>query len=1171
MGEGARVGQWGDLIAVRSRFQRSVHIERDAEVDGWLDGYLVTPLVRETIRRIGEGLFGPHPARAWSLTGPYGSGKSAFALFLTRVLAVPHDKGCARELLNSADPESLGALVSPSRLRRDTGLLTVVATAERRPIDSILLEALFRSLTQLRAGQRGPKPKILAEVEAAVERTRKGLGIGAREVVSLFERAATAVNSLRSSERGLLIVLDEAGKALEFAAMSPARGDIHLLQELAEAANRSGDAPIVFVALLHQSFDSYAGRLGAAQRNEWAKVQGRFEDVAFQEASDQLLRLIGAALDSKRVPDAAVVAAKKLSDSVRKAAARPVARDLLVDALPLHPTTSLILGPVFRSRFCQNERSLFAFLATSEPHGFSDFLKTKGPGDGFYTVDRLYDYFRSSFGERLFGHHGRHWAQIESALRRLPPGAGDVETRLIKAIGMLGLFGEAAGLASSEAVLAASVYATSKDVRAALDRLHKASIIIYRRFKDSFQLFEGSDIDIDALIHQAQARLDPMSPFVERLSRVARPSPIVARKHLFDTGTLRYFDVRYADGVPTVIPEDDVRSGGDGAIVVAFARTRVEVDEANKQLVQPMAWVAHTAATPPVVVVVPTDPDVVRDLAFEMAAIEDVQASTPGILDDEIARRELLGRKLDVEVRLRGALSRLLSGEAEAKWFYRGRRLRVDSSRDLARMVSELCDEVYSKAPTVFNELLNRKSLSSAAAAARRTLLELMVTKAAEERLGIEGFPPELSMYRSFLQTHGFHAKVDGRWVFKNPKNAKIGSIQPVFDALVSALGETDRRLSISKIYERLQRPPYGMKDGVLPVLVLAALLHLESEIALYEDDVFVPLLNGPVIERLLRNPERFELQRFEIAGGRAMLFERLMKPGSDERGKPGKLLPLVRQLVRQVQGIPDYSRNTHAISSCAQAVREALLRAREPGPLVFRDLPRACGAEPLGSDSASSMIVDDVYQKLRGALREIQSAYPNLLRTIEKTVQEAFSLPSDFDTARQELASRGRRLLAAAADTQLKAFLVRATDEVLDRDAWIVSVGTLVAGRPPESWHDADAEQMRLTLRAISRKFAALEAVVVHDADGADAGQATLLRLSVIQPGQPEASRIVPVRGEDVQAIELLKDHILTTFMARSADLSRETCLAALTLAAREVVVGLNREMDQEEKEIEQ
>ena len=46
----------------------------------------------------------------------------------------------------------------------------------------------------------------------------------------------------------------------------------------------------------------------------------------------------------------------------------------LAGCFPLHPLTALTAGPLFR-QLAQNERSLFAFLVSSETNGFQDFLR----------------------------------------------------------------------------------------------------------------------------------------------------------------------------------------------------------------------------------------------------------------------------------------------------------------------------------------------------------------------------------------------------------------------------------------------------------------------------------------------------------------------------------------------------------------------------------------------------------------------------------------------------------------------------------------------------------------------------------------------------------------------------------------------------------------------------
>ena len=70
-----------EIFQVKGRFRRSVHLERDFYTENALDGYVLTATARETLSRVVSTLENETASKAWSLTGPYGSGKSAFALF----------------------------------------------------------------------------------------------------------------------------------------------------------------------------------------------------------------------------------------------------------------------------------------------------------------------------------------------------------------------------------------------------------------------------------------------------------------------------------------------------------------------------------------------------------------------------------------------------------------------------------------------------------------------------------------------------------------------------------------------------------------------------------------------------------------------------------------------------------------------------------------------------------------------------------------------------------------------------------------------------------------------------------------------------------------------------------------------------------------------------------
>src|SRR4029078_4203223 len=84
----------------------------------------------------------------------------------------------------------------------------------------------------------------------------------------------------------------------EYEARHRGATDIFLLQALAEHSVRKETVPLVLVVLLHQAIELYAQSLGEQLKNEWKKVQGRFETFPFLESTEQTLRVMKAAISA---------------------------------------------------------------------------------------------------------------------------------------------------------------------------------------------------------------------------------------------------------------------------------------------------------------------------------------------------------------------------------------------------------------------------------------------------------------------------------------------------------------------------------------------------------------------------------------------------------------------------------------------------------------------------------------------------------------------------------------------------------------------------------------------------------------------------------------------------------------------------------------------------------
>ena len=81
-----KVNDMDNLIQLDTHYTRSINLERDADSSDVLKAYIPTSRAIQTLDKITETFNKKSIPRAWSLVGPYGSGKSSFAVFLSHLL-----------------------------------------------------------------------------------------------------------------------------------------------------------------------------------------------------------------------------------------------------------------------------------------------------------------------------------------------------------------------------------------------------------------------------------------------------------------------------------------------------------------------------------------------------------------------------------------------------------------------------------------------------------------------------------------------------------------------------------------------------------------------------------------------------------------------------------------------------------------------------------------------------------------------------------------------------------------------------------------------------------------------------------------------------------------------------------------------------------------------------
>ncbi len=191
------------------------------------------------------------------------------------------------------------------------------------------------------------------------------------------------------------------------------------------------------------------------------------------------------------------------------------------------------------------------------------------PHGRLYCLHDLYDYLLGSIGEALYVQaHGKRWAEIETVLARLPQ-ATALDIALVKTVGLLSAMGQWRDLLATDKILRFSLHdVPPRDIRRALHDLTGKRAVIYCRYNQSFGLWEGSDVDLDELVRAARGRVDPTTPTAALAARFVTPRPLVAKRHSFTTGSLRYFEVRFVGPGEFAGIVEQPRASGDGQVLI---------------------------------------------------------------------------------------------------------------------------------------------------------------------------------------------------------------------------------------------------------------------------------------------------------------------------------------------------------------------------------------------------------------------------------------------------------------------------------------------------------------------------------------------------------------------------------------------------------------------------
>ena len=1028
-----------EKVKVSSRFQRSIRIDSDIGNQEFIKSYVCPQSTVEVLLNMANGYVHSGEA-AFTWTGPYGSGKSSLVVALNALIG--KDPNLKNIIGKSFDQVDLKTIQKSFNVNANKGWDFLPIVGFKGDFETTLRDQIS-DIYKLTAKQKK------------------------KETIDLVEDLA------RNKDCGLFIIVDEMGKFLEAAAEGLC--DVYFFQQLAEKASRS-NGKILFLGILHQSFTEYGRRLTRNYRDEWSKIQGRFVDLPLNVVGEELIDLVSKAIHSSQKP--------KIVDPVCKEIAlhisnwRPVSVDTLAYSLtqcwPLHPVTAALLGPISKRRFGQNQRSVFGFLNSSEPFGFQVFLKnTEASTKKVFTPDILWDYLQYNLEPSIMASpDGHRWSIAVDALARTEAFGADKETlSIVKSIALMNLFHERSGLVPEQNLLFQCIPGiTKKRLNEVLMQLETWSILLYKKHKKSYSLYEGSDFDIDAAIEEAYDQVPQLD--YDLLRKAAGFQPIVAKKHYHNTGALRWMDF---DLVPSEQAFSRAKNykpsnGAMGLFMILLGNEGEQVQEletlCTKATKAQKKW--------PIICSIAKNYFLIRSHAKELQALEWIKNYDPSLGGDTVGRREVDSRLSTMRNQLCEYLQQTLSN---ATWFVYGKKTSSFDFQKLHQLASIKAEELYFNSPRIQSELTNRIKPSSNSNAALKILLKAMVENLGYERLRIEGYPAEGGLYDILISNTGIY---DGH-SFVAPNGEKDHcNISPLWEAADNHFEKNShRQVSLLELYEIWTAPPYGVKNGLLPFFAVAYILTKINDYAAYLEGVYRPSVDDLFIDVLMKSPADIALRPMKFSDvGQKILAGVCSTINEIDSGKPkltetSEPLEIARRLVTLVVDLPPWALRTRKLSKNSIRFRELIKTANDPNKILFDDLPELFSEY---QDNLNKGDVQPIIDEIERSILELYYVYPKLIKEMEHVLLEELQAINENIICFEDLNARAKNIMHISGDFKLNAFaarLAKYSGSIEDTEG----LASLAADKPTRDWIDLDVNRAKLHIAELSQQFNHIEA----------------------------------------------------------------------------------------------
>ncbi|MBB6215080.1 hypothetical protein HNQ80_001169 [Anaerosolibacter carboniphilus] len=1026
-----------DYKKIEQGFKYSVNLKFDLNNIHKVKNYIPTSTGINQLKQIILSLFENSKDRRRIMIGPYGKGKSHFALMLLALLSYKDREPLypVYEKIKYKDKETYDLIVDifeekKTRLLpviiqengldlRQSLLLAVREALERENISELMPKTFFHSAIEhiyfwknnysdtydkfIDAVEDGEK--FIYNLEMYDEHTYlhftdlyTKITSGGRfnpfntiDVAEFYEEIVIKLKE-KTDFDGIYIIYDEFSKYLEGSLSRNTANEIKILQDLAEKCEASGENQLHILLISHKSINQYTHKLPKEKLDAWRAVEGRFKQIEFINHSSQIYEIISTVLykDIDKFENFTYNNRERFDQLYKYTLESNLFKDfegkdidslILKGCYPLHPSATFML-PRLSEKVAQNDRTIFTFLSSGDKNSLFDILPKE---DGFYTIypDKLYDYFEFNFKKETYNSEVHHiWRKAENVLNKIQE--DDITTRsFIKCLALINIINAPNLLTANIETMKFLLGISIKDFEDTLNNLINNRYIHYVRSIDQIKIIESSDIDINYHISEITEKKRSQISVKNLLADHFSGYYEEAKKYNDDYEMTRFFEYEYItykelQQISDWSKKTDM-TVADGFIYKIILHSSDEISEIKEYL--------KSIVEPRVMFLLPQEFINIEDILREYDSVCYLLNDNNFISQDAYLKSELTLFKQDLFEEINSKLQNMyLPEKGNLEYYNGGKSIGIYKRSQISREVSRICEQVFYNCPVIKNELINRSNPTGAIVSALKKVLNAIFENKGKPMLGLAGNGPDVFIVKTVLINTGILENTEeySKFIIDNA-DEKIKNVFELIDAFIfSASNKTKCMIELINLLSG-DSQNIGMRKGLIPIFLGIKFFEHRDKIAISSNGVEYEL-TPDLIMVINDKPEKFNIYMEKWNVKKQRYIDDLRKLFRSNEVETNIIFPeyeiIVKSMRRWFLSLNKYQKDHYISNDCEylkSSLRVMQINSRE---FVFEKLP-----DKFGFDTVDVELVNDI----SNLKRQIDDSYYDLLAKTENQIKSIF------------------------------------------------------------------------------------------------------------------------------------------------------------------------------------